>query len=502
MGCLHQWCRRSSVREPVRHDQGDGRPAAPHRAGAAARRRPPAASVARGRRRPVLGRTPVARRPALERFTTGNPGRARSRAGPGVATGARATTPPGCSFDGAEWVGSLSIHRIDRDQGDGEIGYWIALAARGRGLAGRAAAAACRWAFADLGLHRIQLFHAVENVASARVAEKAGFTCEGRPAPVAPLRRRPAARRAALGPPGHRLTGSPESDLGVLDFGTVGVIYYAATRGERMMLDDELDRPAGPAYVAGRGAPRPQRRTGWVLGGALAVVAVVAGVGVAAVGPHRSPAPTPAPSSAAAAPSTPAGAAPAPMAGEAGRVRPKGCCCRGGPPARGALGRPADRRHRGDGDGAGATGAQLQRVRRRRREAAGVLARRDPRALGGLAARVTVRLARPRPPASAGSASSSSPTTGGLPGRDGAAWPTTDTFERSRRTADHRLRRPRLRRHGGHAAGPGRHPQQPAAGGLGPAPVRRLRPAPPRRRTPTVGQFCSGDRDAVCAPLG
>lgn len=82
--------------------------------------------------------------------------------------------------DGAEWVGSLSIHRIDRDQGDGEIGYWIAPAARGRGLAGRAAAAACRWAFADLGLHRIQLFHAVENVASARVAEKAGFTCEGR----------------------------------------------------------------------------------------------------------------------------------------------------------------------------------------------------------------------------------------------------------------------------------------------------------------------------------
>jgi RimJ/RimL family protein N-acetyltransferase len=43
-----------------------------------------------------------------------------------------------------------------------------------------AARAACRWAFGDLGLQRIQLFHAVENTASARVAEKAGFTCEGR----------------------------------------------------------------------------------------------------------------------------------------------------------------------------------------------------------------------------------------------------------------------------------------------------------------------------------
>jgi RimJ/RimL family protein N-acetyltransferase len=82
--------------------------------------------------------------------------------------------------DGAELLGSISVHRIDRDQDDGELGYWIAPSARGRGLAGLAAGAACRWAFEDLRLHRIQLFHAVENTASARVAEKAGFTCEGR----------------------------------------------------------------------------------------------------------------------------------------------------------------------------------------------------------------------------------------------------------------------------------------------------------------------------------
>jgi RimJ/RimL family protein N-acetyltransferase len=82
--------------------------------------------------------------------------------------------------DGTDLLGSISLHRIDREQDDGEIGYWIAPAARGHGLAVLAAEAACRWAFADLGLHRIQLFHAVENTASARVAEKAGFTCEGR----------------------------------------------------------------------------------------------------------------------------------------------------------------------------------------------------------------------------------------------------------------------------------------------------------------------------------
>jgi RimJ/RimL family protein N-acetyltransferase len=82
--------------------------------------------------------------------------------------------------DGAELLGSISLHQIDREQDDGELGYWIAPNARGRGLAVLAAAAVCRWGFADLRLHRIQLFHAVENVASARVAEKAGFTCEGR----------------------------------------------------------------------------------------------------------------------------------------------------------------------------------------------------------------------------------------------------------------------------------------------------------------------------------
>ena len=82
--------------------------------------------------------------------------------------------------DGAELLGSISVHRIDRDQGDAEVGYWITPSARGRGLAALAVEAACRWAFDDLGLHRIQLFHAVENEASGRVAEKAGFTCEGR----------------------------------------------------------------------------------------------------------------------------------------------------------------------------------------------------------------------------------------------------------------------------------------------------------------------------------
>jgi RimJ/RimL family protein N-acetyltransferase len=81
---------------------------------------------------------------------------------------------------GGELVGSVSLHHIDADQGDAEIGYWTAPAARGRGVASAVVDAVCRWAFETLPIDRIELCHAVENEASGRVAEKAGFQREGR----------------------------------------------------------------------------------------------------------------------------------------------------------------------------------------------------------------------------------------------------------------------------------------------------------------------------------
>ena len=72
------------------------------------------------------------------------------------------------------------MHSINREQNDAEIGYWTVPAARGRGVAAAAVDAACRWAFEHLPVDRIELCHAVENTASGRVAEKAGFIHEGR----------------------------------------------------------------------------------------------------------------------------------------------------------------------------------------------------------------------------------------------------------------------------------------------------------------------------------
>jgi RimJ/RimL family protein N-acetyltransferase len=77
-------------------------------------------------------------------------------------------------------LGSVSLHSIDRAQAGAAVGYWTMPAARGRGVAPRAVDAVCRWAFRELAVDRVELCHAVENAASGRVAEKAGFLVEGR----------------------------------------------------------------------------------------------------------------------------------------------------------------------------------------------------------------------------------------------------------------------------------------------------------------------------------
>lgn len=98
------------------------------------------------------------------------------RAAAGWRSGAFA--PFAIVADGAV-AGGLGFNTIDRESGAGEIGYWLTRAARGRGLTTRALLLAARWGFDGLGLERIQLRAEVRNLASCRVAEKAGFTREG-----------------------------------------------------------------------------------------------------------------------------------------------------------------------------------------------------------------------------------------------------------------------------------------------------------------------------------
>lgn len=59
----------------------------------------------------------------------------------------------------------------------GKIAYWVAAEARGRGVAARAVRLLTAWAW-DCGLDRLELWAHVDNVASQRVAERAGFRRE------------------------------------------------------------------------------------------------------------------------------------------------------------------------------------------------------------------------------------------------------------------------------------------------------------------------------------
>ncbi len=77
-------------------------------------------------------------------------------------------------------VGSIGVRWNEFDAGTAEVGYWTAARVRGRGVATSALELVSRWAFeAAPELARLQLRADVRNIASNRVAEKAGFTREG-----------------------------------------------------------------------------------------------------------------------------------------------------------------------------------------------------------------------------------------------------------------------------------------------------------------------------------
>jgi RimJ/RimL family protein N-acetyltransferase len=75
-------------------------------------------------------------------------------------------------------VGGGILHHLDAERAIVEIGYWVLPHARRRGIATQIARLLAEHAFA-LGVERVAAYVNVDNPASERVLERAGYTREG-----------------------------------------------------------------------------------------------------------------------------------------------------------------------------------------------------------------------------------------------------------------------------------------------------------------------------------
>ncbi|MEM1027052.1 MAG: GNAT family protein [Planctomycetota bacterium] len=94
------------------------------------------------------------------------------------AFGERRTLPL-TILDHGRVAGGIGLRRIDDPDGSAEIGYWLSVQHRGRGLATRAARLLIGYGFTELNVHRIHLWADANNAASRAVAERLGLRLEG-----------------------------------------------------------------------------------------------------------------------------------------------------------------------------------------------------------------------------------------------------------------------------------------------------------------------------------
>ena len=79
--------------------------------------------------------------------------------------------------NGGALLGTCDVRMLG--DGVGELGFFLGRHARGRGAMTRAVRLISRWSVEQLGVARVQILFHPDNVASHRVAERAGFTREG-----------------------------------------------------------------------------------------------------------------------------------------------------------------------------------------------------------------------------------------------------------------------------------------------------------------------------------
>lgn len=76
-------------------------------------------------------------------------------------------------------VGRIGLHHLDLLNKNGAIGYWITENAQGKGIVTRACKVLLDYGFKELGLRRIEIKAATENLKSQAIPVKLGFFREG-----------------------------------------------------------------------------------------------------------------------------------------------------------------------------------------------------------------------------------------------------------------------------------------------------------------------------------
>ncbi len=142
----------------------------------------------------------------LREYGAGDAGLVRALLAPGAEAGALPPGAPSDPGDVTEWlsdgahrlredgtgvhlmmlnratgniVGSIGLFHAHWEVRSAEIGYGVRADERGKGYASEALGAVARWALTDGGIQRAWLTANTDNLASIRVAEKAGFRREG-----------------------------------------------------------------------------------------------------------------------------------------------------------------------------------------------------------------------------------------------------------------------------------------------------------------------------------
>ena len=77
------------------------------------------------------------------------------------------------------FLGTVILHSYNERHARIEVGFWLARQARGRGIGSRAVALAVSWAFATLGVARVEMTTLPDNAGALALAAGLGFTREG-----------------------------------------------------------------------------------------------------------------------------------------------------------------------------------------------------------------------------------------------------------------------------------------------------------------------------------